>query len=94
VSGPSHGTLRLNANGSFVYKPVSSFTGSDTFVYRATDPAGLTDTATVTIRVGVSRGRGDDDRSKHYRGNRGDHEMNRGGHFDGDDCEYDRRFRK
>jgi VCBS repeat-containing protein len=95
VSGPSHGTLMLNANGSFVYKPAATFTGTDAFTYKAADPAGLTDTATVTIRVGVSRGRDDDDRpSKHYRGDRSDHELGRGGHFDGDDCEYDRMFRR
>ena len=32
VSGPSHGTLTLNANGSFVYTPVADYMGSDSLV--------------------------------------------------------------
>src|SRR5262249_33467891 len=31
VSGPAHGSLTLNTNGSFTYTPVSSFVGDDTF---------------------------------------------------------------
>src|SRR4029453_14093997 len=30
-SGPSHGTLTLNANGSFSYTPGGGFTGRDSF---------------------------------------------------------------
>ena len=37
VTGPSHGTLTLNANGSFSYTPAADFTGSDSFTYRASD---------------------------------------------------------
>src|SRR6185436_17142497 len=37
VSGPSHGTLTLNSNGSFSYMPALNFNGIDTFTYRATD---------------------------------------------------------
>ena len=36
VSGPSHGTLTLNANGSFTYNPDDNFNGSDSFTYRPT----------------------------------------------------------
>jgi hypothetical protein len=35
VSGPSNGTLTLNANGTFTYKPKNGFTGTDTFTYKA-----------------------------------------------------------
>ena len=35
VSGPSNGTLVLNANGSFTYNPRNGFTGSDSFTYKA-----------------------------------------------------------
>src|SRR4029450_12354263 len=37
VGGPAHGTLALNANGSFTYTPAANFNGDDTFTYRASD---------------------------------------------------------
>src|SRR4029450_4493428 len=37
VSGPGHGSLTLNANGSFSYTPAADFAGSDSFSYRASD---------------------------------------------------------
>jgi len=51
VSGPSHGTLTLNPDGTFTYVPDENFNGSDSFVYEVSDTDGLTDTATVTISV-------------------------------------------
>jgi hypothetical protein len=36
VAGPAHGTLSLNANGSFTYTPVADFNGADSFTYRRT----------------------------------------------------------
>ncbi len=48
VSGASHGTLSLSANGSFTYSPGASFKGTDTFVYRAVF-GGASDQATVTL---------------------------------------------
>ena len=51
VSDPSHGTLTLNANGSFVYVPAPNFNGTDTFTYRANDGSALSNTAVVTINV-------------------------------------------
>jgi VCBS repeat-containing protein len=50
ASGPSHGTLTLNAGGSFSYTPDSGFSGDDTFVYDATDGINHA-TATVTLHV-------------------------------------------
>src|SRR5262249_49922947 len=38
VTGPSHGTLNLNADGSFTYTPAPNYNGPDSFVYQATDP--------------------------------------------------------
>ena len=35
VSGPAHGTLKFNANGSFTYTPAAGYIGSDSFVYSA-----------------------------------------------------------
>src|SRR5213075_728002 len=37
VTGPSHGTLTLNSDGSLVYMPALNFNGIDTFTYKATD---------------------------------------------------------
>ena len=50
VSGPTSGTLTLNADGSFNYTPNAGFSGSDSFVYKANDGA-LESEATVTITV-------------------------------------------
>src|SRR5215472_6138262 len=51
VSGPSHGTLLLNADGSFTYTPAAGFTGTDSFTYKASDGINTSNVATVTIRV-------------------------------------------
>jgi hypothetical protein len=40
VTPPAHGTLSLNADGSFRYEPAEGFVGEDTFVYRATAGGG------------------------------------------------------
>jgi len=51
VSGPSNGTLTLNANGSFTYAPNANFCGSDSFTYKANDGSADSNAATVTITV-------------------------------------------
>jgi VCBS repeat-containing protein len=51
VAGPSHGSLALNADGSFTYTPASGYFGSDTFSYRATD--GVTDSAVATVTITI-----------------------------------------
>lgn len=52
VSGPSHGTLTLNADGAFVYKPLANYTGTDTFTYKVRDITGYdSNVATVTITI-------------------------------------------
>ena len=48
---PVHGNLSLYSNGSFTYDPPADFTGMVTFAYRAVDPEGLSDVATVSILV-------------------------------------------
>jgi VCBS repeat-containing protein len=51
VSAPAHGTLTLSADGGFSYTPEANFYGVDSFVYCATDPAGLGSEATVSITI-------------------------------------------
>lgn len=48
---PSHGTLALNANGSFTYTPAAGYVGGDSFSYRASDGAEQSEVTTVTITV-------------------------------------------
>jgi VCBS repeat-containing protein len=50
-SGPSHGTLILNPNGSFTYSPAANFNGSDSFTYKASDGSLTSNLATVAITV-------------------------------------------
>jgi len=51
-TGPSNGTLVLNANGSFTYTPNANFAGTDSFTYFANDTFQNSVTpATVTINV-------------------------------------------
>ncbi len=42
VSGPSHGTLSLDTDGSFTYVPAGDWVGTDTFAYATTDGIGTT----------------------------------------------------
>jgi VCBS repeat-containing protein len=51
VSGPTSGTLSLNADGSFTYTPNLNFNGTDSFVYQASDGNNGTDQATAAITV-------------------------------------------
>jgi VCBS repeat-containing protein len=53
-SGPAHGSLTLNADGSFSYTPVADYSGTDTFTYRATDGFLTSAAATVTITIASS----------------------------------------
>jgi hypothetical protein len=53
-AGDQGGTIELDANGlSLQYTPAEGFVGVETFTYTIITPDGLTDTATVTVRVGV-----------------------------------------
>jgi VCBS repeat-containing protein len=51
VTGPSHGTLSLQPDGSFTYTPRVGFSGADAFTYRVSDSAAMSSPATVTITV-------------------------------------------
>ena len=50
-TGPTNGTLTLNANGSFTYTPNANYNGSDSFTYQANDGTTNSNVATVTITI-------------------------------------------
>jgi hypothetical protein len=51
---PRHGTVTVNASGDLVYTPTAGFVATDTFIYRVADPAGLSDTGKVTLRIALT----------------------------------------
>ena len=51
VTGPGNGSLVINANGTYVYRPTGGFVGTDRFTYAVSDGNGGSSTATVTIAV-------------------------------------------
>ena len=51
VSGPAHGSVALNADGSFTYTPTALYSGVDHFTYTATDGVKTSAAATVSISV-------------------------------------------
>ncbi|MDV6033832.1 MAG: DUF4347 domain-containing protein [Phycisphaera sp. RhM] len=53
ISGPSSGALTLNADGSFQFTPVASFSGIVTFSYAVTDGVATSAPATVVIEVSL-----------------------------------------
>ncbi|AXY59742.1 VCBS domain-containing protein [Acinetobacter sp. WCHAc010052] len=52
VTGPAHGTLTLNTNGTFSYVHNGSETTSDSFTYKVND--GTVDGNTVTVQISVT----------------------------------------
>jgi hypothetical protein len=50
VTGPEHGVLELQADGSFVYTPEDGYVGTDSFEYRATG-GGFATTGLATFEV-------------------------------------------
>jgi uncharacterized delta-60 repeat protein len=53
VTGPTHGKLTFNADGSFTYTPNSGFYGTDTFTYKVND--GNLDSNVATAFLTVSQ---------------------------------------
>jgi VCBS repeat-containing protein len=51
VTGPAHGTLAINADGSFTYTPNKDYNGPDSFTYKANDGTDNSNLATVSINV-------------------------------------------
>jgi subtilisin-like proprotein convertase family protein len=50
-SAPSHGTLLLRPDGSFVYTPTANYHGPDGFTYRITNDFSSSNVAAVTLTV-------------------------------------------
>ncbi|XGV98850.1 MAG: Ig-like domain-containing protein [Leptolyngbya sp. BL-A-14] len=51
-TAPTHGSLTLNSNGTFTYIPTTTFAGTDSFTYLASDASGAApSTATVSLSV-------------------------------------------
>src|SRR5439155_16773950 len=51
VTNAAHGSVALNANGSFTYTPAAGYTGSDSFTYKANDGQLDSNVATVSLTV-------------------------------------------
>ncbi len=51
LSGPSHGSLSLNADGSFSYTPQPNYNGADSFSYQAMSGGASSLPATVSLTV-------------------------------------------
>ncbi len=52
VSGPSHGGVTLNGDGSFTYTPAAGYVGSDSFTYKVND--GVADSMDATVWINVT----------------------------------------
>ena len=66
VTGPAHGTLTLNADGSFTYTPTAGYTGTDSFTYKANDGTARLQhrrPSPLTVGTGQRRRRSADDDS-------------------------------
>ncbi|MGH9223069.1 MAG: Ig-like domain-containing protein, partial [Acidimicrobiales bacterium] len=51
ATGPSHGTVVVQPNGSFTFTPHAGYVGRDSFTYLACDPGGGCSQAPVEVRV-------------------------------------------
>src|SRR5260370_402931 len=55
VSGPSHGSVVVHADGSYIYTPNANYYGADSFVYLAADSvASANGTANLTVTSAFS----------------------------------------
>ncbi|TCR70565.1 glycerophosphodiester phosphodiesterase family protein [Bosea sp. BK604] len=50
-TGPAHGSVVINADGSYKYTPATGFAGSDSFTFQVNDGHGGVDQATMTLTI-------------------------------------------
>ena len=51
VSTPAHGSVSFAADGTMTYTPDSGYFGDDSFTYTVNSPAGVVETATVSLMI-------------------------------------------
>ncbi len=51
ITGPTNGTVVIQANGIYTYTPAANFVGTDSFVYQICNTAAQCTTALATIRI-------------------------------------------
>ena len=51
INNASNGNITVNPNGTFIYTPIDSFIGNDSFSYTSNDWNGTGNIATVNINV-------------------------------------------
>jgi VCBS repeat-containing protein len=51
TTGPAHGTVTMNADGTYVYTPALNYNGPDSFTFTVNDGNGGSDTGQVSINV-------------------------------------------
>src|SRR5690606_3241333 len=51
VGGPAHGTLTVQPDGRFVYRPDAAYAGPDSFSYQVSDGTGLSPVVVVQVAV-------------------------------------------
>jgi VCBS repeat-containing protein len=54
ATGPAHGALTLNGDGSFSYTPTAGFIGADTFTYVASDSVASGAATLVTLNIAAA----------------------------------------
>ncbi len=51
ATAPSHGSVSMHPDGTFVYAPAAGYAGTDSFTFRVSDGRDGSDTGTVSIRI-------------------------------------------
>ena len=54
TSGPSHGTVTFNADGTFSYQPNAGYSGPDSFTFSADDADANSDAVSATVYLNVA----------------------------------------